>query len=154
MEKNNFLYFSLADLNLYSRLPFHQMTETQSQSALADSPPGQCLQIARWGAIWPSVSSAILAGTHWDVLLPVWSVVTGPCRLPLQPPCLHSKDTLRLLALCAFFTGEILLLLSCCRLWKTLWAALSPHLAKSCFFREPQFVWGFCHYSPNPVFVQ
>lgn len=110
-KKHSFLYFSLAELNLYSGPQFHQVAETQSQLALTNSPLGLCLQNARWGAIWPSMSSAVPAGTHWDFLLSAWSVVTGLCRLPLQPPHPHSKDTLSLQAFCAFFTGEILLLL-------------------------------------------
>ena len=150
---NSFLYFSLAELNLYSGPQFHQVAETQSQSAFPDSPPGLCLQIARWGAIWPSVSSTIPAGTRWDVLLSVWSVVTGPCRLPLQPPCPHSKDTFILLNLSAFFAGEILRLLSFPRLRTTLWAALSLHAYSSLAFRESWFIWSFCHYSPNTGFI-
>lgn len=119
-RKHNFLYFSLAELNLYSGPQFHQVAETQSQSALTDSPPRLCPQNARWGAIWPSVSSALPTGTPRGFLLSVWSLATGPCRWPPQPPCPHSKDTLSLLGLCVFFTGEILLLLYCSRLRKTL----------------------------------
>lgn len=149
----SFLHFSLAEFNLYSGPQFHQVAETQSQSALTDSPPGLCLQKARWGAIWPSVSSSLPARTHRDVLLSVWSVVSGPCRWPLQPRRPHCKDTLGLQALCAFLTGGILLLLYCSRLQRTLRAALSLRASSDLAFREPKFIWNFCDSLPAPGLI-
>lgn len=86
-KKHSFLYLSLAELSLYSEPQFHQVAETQSQLALADSPPELCLQKCQVGG------HLALGVTSYPGCYPlrfspfslVWG--SGPSRSPLQSPC-------------------------------------------------------------------
>lgn len=122
MQEAQFSVFSsLAELNLYSGPQFHQVTETQSQSALTNCPLGLCLQNARWGAIWPSVSSAIYPCWH-PLRLPPPSLVCGHWSLQVATtaPLSSFQGHIRPAgSLCIFHWGNFACL-HCSRLRKTL----------------------------------
>lgn len=98
-----------------------------------------CLQNARWGAIWPSVTSA---DTHWDFHPAGWPVVTGPCSCPYNPLSSfqgHIKPA-GSLSICHWgicFSIEFPAI-------KTLWTLLSPH-AQSDFHLRVHINLRFCH---------
>lgn len=98
-KKHSFLYFFLS-LNLICILGPSSI-KWQKISISPNRPsPGTVSTKCQGEAICPQCHQlSLLAATE---TFSFQSLVPGPCRLPLQPPCPHSKDTLSLLTLCIF----------------------------------------------------